>query len=276
MNTAAGVLQGLVTELKLRGASPNTITKYRYINQDFLEFLKKEVRDVQEQDIKEYLASLLDKGLQNSSVALARSALLFYYNSVLERGFLRIKTPKIQKRLPVILTKEEIRLLLAAAGHEKSRLLVMLLYASGMRISECLNLKVQDLELGQRIAWVRAGKGNKDRMVILSEGLVERLKKYLGARGISAGLIIRGRDGAPMTPRNAQKIVRSAAARAGITKEVTPHKLRHSFATHLREAGTDLRVIQELLGHASIQTTEIYTHVSSEEKRKVVSPLDQL
>lgn len=269
-------LRKLVTELKLRGSSPNTIKKYLYVNRNFLDSVKTSPEQVTEDEMKSYLADLLDKGQENSSVALARSALLFYYNDVLERGFNKIKTPKILKKLPVVLTKEEIKRLIEAAGHEKSQLLIKLLYASGLRISECLNLKVADLEPSQHIAWVRGGKGGKDRMVILSDGLVAEIQAYLRTQGITSGLIIRGRDGDAMTSRNAQKIVTAAARRAGIAKQVTPHKLRHSFATHLREAGTDLRVIQELLGHASIQTTEIYTHVSSEEKRKVVSPLDTL
>lgn len=269
-------LRKLVTELKLRGASPNTIKKYLYVNRRFLEFIKKDPAEITEDELKSYLAELLDKGQQHSSVALARSALLFYYNDVLERGFLKIKTPKIQKKLPVVLTKEEVKRLIGAAGHEKSALLIKLLYASGLRISECLNLTIEDLELEQRIAWVRGGKGGKDRMVILSQSLVQELQGYLAKHGIVSGFILRGRNGDAMTSRNAQKIIRNAARRAGITKPVTPHKLRHSFATHLREAGTDLRVIQELLGHASIQTTEIYTHVSIEEKRRVVSPLDTL
>lgn len=268
-------LKKLVTELKLRGSSPNTIKKYLYYNRTFLDYTKKPATTVTEDDIKEYLADLLTKGQENSTVALARSALLFFYNEIHGKGFIKIKTPKIQKKLPVVLTNEEIKKLIQAADHEKSKLMIMLLYASGLRISECLNLKVEDLELSQRIAWVRGGKGGKDRMVILSQALVQELKGYLTKHDIASGIIIRGKDG-PMNPRSAQKIVTNAARNAGINKPVTPHKLRHSFATHLREAGTDLRLIQELLGHSSIQTTEIYTHVSAEEKRKVVSPLDTL
>jgi len=276
VQTVNPVLKPLVTELKLRGSSPNTIKKYLYVNQDFLEFSQKQPADVTQEDLKEYLADLLDEGQEHTSVALARSALLFFYNELLKKGFMEIKTPKIDKKLPIVLTKDEVRRLIEAATHEKSKLLIKLLYASGLRISECLNLKIEDLEMEQRIAWVRHGKGGKDRMVILSQALVTELKHQFLKDGVSSGLIIRGQDNGSMSPRNAQKIVTNAARLAGINKPVTPHKLRHSFATHLREAGTDLRVIQELLGHASIQTTEIYTHVSTEEKSKVVSPLDTL
>jgi integrase/recombinase XerD len=269
-------LDDLRTELKLRGFSLNTEKTYLYHNQKFLEFTKKEPKDIAEPDIKLYLAHLLSDEKEKSSVALVRSALLFYYNEILHKGIVSIKTPKIPKKLPITLSKEEIKRLIEAATHEKSKLLIKLLYASGLRISEALKLKVEDLEPAQKIGWVRGGKGGKDRMIILSQQVLEELGRFLKTRSISGGYIFLGKNGKPMTARNAQKIVSNAAQVAGITKEVTPHKLRHSFATHLREAGQDLRVIQELLGHSSIQTTEIYTHVSTEEKKSIVSPADLL
>jgi integrase/recombinase XerD len=267
-------LQQLQTELKLRGFSPNTEKTYLYHNRLFIDFIKKQPADITESDIKLYLAELLGKQQEKSSVALVRSALLFYYNEVLKKNISAIKTPKIPKKLPITLSKEEIKQLIDAATHEKSKLLIKVIYASGLRVSEALKLKVEDLEMEQKIGWVRNGKGGKDRMIILSEQVLAELKSFLRSRSIQKGYIFLGKDGKPMTSRNAQKIVSTAARSAGITKPVTPHKLRHSFATHLREAGQDLRVIQELLGHSSIQTTEIYTHVSTEEKRKVVSPID--
>jgi len=269
-------MQRLVTELKLRGSSPHTISNYVRYNKAFLQFAGKSEPSITEDDIKAYLAELLNKGLSTATVALVRSAIFYYHNDVLHRGFSTIRTPKIQKKLPVVLTKEEILRLFAHTKYEKSLLIMKLLYASGLRVSECLHMKVENLEPSQRIAWVRGGKGGKDRMVILSQSLVGDLEAYLKREGITSGPMFIGRDGKSMKPRNVQKIIKEAAKRAGIRKQVTPHKLRHSFATHLREAGTDLRVIQELLGHANISTTEIYTHVSSEETSKVRSPLDTL
>jgi integrase/recombinase XerD len=269
-------LEDLKVELKLRGFSPNTEKTYLYHNQKFLEFTKKEPSDITEADIKLYLAQLLSDDKEKSSVALVRSALLFHYNEILKRGIISIKTPKIPKKLPITLSKEEIKRLIEAATHEKSKLLIKLIYASGLRVSEALRLKVEDLEAEQRIGWVRGGKGGKDRMVVIGGRVIDELKAFLKVRGIVSGYIFLGKEGKPLTSRTAQKIVSNAAKAAGITKPVTPHKLRHSFATHLREAGQDLRVIQELLGHSSIQTTEIYTHVSTEEKRKVVSPAETL
>ena len=270
------VLEDLRTELKLRGFSTNTEKTYVFHNQKFLEFAKKDPKDIQENDIKLYLAQLLTEEKEKSSVALVRSALLFHQNEILNKNFSTIKTPKIPKKLPITLSKEEINRLIEAASHEKSKLLIKMIYASGLRISEALHLKVEDVEFEQKIAWVRSGKGGKDRMIVLGEKVLDELKSYLKSRGITKGTIFLGKDGKPMTPRNAQKIISLAAKTAGIAKPTTPHKLRHSFATHLREAGQDLRVIQELLGHSSIQTTEIYTHVSTEEKRKVISPAENL
>lgn len=269
-------LEDLKVELKLRGFSTNTEKTYLFYNQKFLAFTQKEPKDIGEAEIKLYLAQLLSDEKQKSSVALVRSALLFYYNEILKKSIGGIKTPKIPKKLPITLTREEIKHLIEAASHEKSKLLIKLLYASGLRISEALKLKVEDLEQEQKIGWVRGGKGGKDRMIILSTQVLEDLRTFLRTRSIVSGYIFLGRSGKPMSSRNAQKIICNAARAAGIAKQVTPHKLRHSFATHLREAGQDLRVIQELLGHSSIQTTEIYTHVSTEEKRKVISPMDAL
>lgn len=265
------MLEDLRAELVLRGCSENTVTAYCTHNGKFLEYVGKEPGEVSEDDLKRYLAVIIANKAARRTVALVRSALLFYYNEVLGRNFSAIRTPKIEKKLPTVMTRDEIGRLLGAITHEKSRLLVRLLYASGLRVSEAVRLRTEDIELDERIAWVRSGKGGKDRMVILSEGLVAVLRKYL--RGKS--YVFPGRDG-PMTPRNVQKIISRAARKAGIRKHVTPHVLRHSFATHLREAGNDLRLIQELLGHSSIQTTEIYTHVSAEEKKRIVSPDDGL
>ena len=183
-----------------------------------------------------------------------------------------MKTPKIARKLPEVLTKDEVKLLLKAVTHTKSRIIIKLLYSSGIRLSECLNIKIKDLNLKEKYGWVRGGKGGKDRMFILSEDVCDELWKYTLQR---QGFVFQGKNGA-LSPRNVQKIVRKAAEKAGINKIITPHKLRHSFATHLLEAGTDIRIIQELLGHSNLQTTQIYTKVSQEQMKKVRSPLDML
>jgi integrase/recombinase XerD len=152
-------------------------------------------------------------------------------------------------------------------------LIIELLYSSGLRVSEITNLKINDLELEQKIGWVRQGKGGKDRMFILSNTLIRHLNKYLRKSEDNTYLLSKDK---PLTTRDIQKIIQNTAEKAGINKKVTPHKLRHSFATHLLENGTDIRIIQELLGHSNLQTTQIYTQISSEQKKRIVSPLDAL
>lgn len=269
-------MQKLETELKLRGFSANTIKAYLIHNSKFLEFIGKSENSVSEDDIKAYIAYLMaDRKLAPSSVALARSALKFYYDEVLGRDIVNIRTPKGTKKIPIVLTRAEVKRLIEGAGSKKSELMLKLLYSSGLRLSEAINLKIKDLELEERMGWVRHGKGGKDRMFILAEALVKELKKYIEKRKLS-GYVFPNKEGGPLTPNNIQKIVARAALQAKITKKVSPHTLRHSFATHLLESGVGIRHIQELLGHANLQTTQIYTKVSTEELKKIRSPLDNI
>ena len=271
------MLKQLETELKLRGFSPRTVKTYLYQNQLFLNYTNKKSNEINEDDIKSYLAYILsDKKLTHSTVALIKASLKFYYDEILKKNIVNFKTPKLARKLPEILTKDEVKRLLEQLNHTKSRIIVKLLYSSGIRLSECLSLKAEDLEMGDKIGWVRGGKGGKDRMFILSEDVIKELRNYFNKKEIASGFIFRNSKGNNLSPRNVQKIVKKAAQKAGIKKMITPHKLRHSFATHLLEAGTDIRIIQELLGHSNLQTTQIYTKVSQEQMRKVRSPMDML
>lgn len=273
----ADSLKKLETELKIRGFSPETVKAYTRHNICFLAFIKKKPDSVSEDDLKAYLAYLIsDKGLSSSTVALVRSSLLFFYNQVLGKGFSSIKTPKIRRNVPDVLSKQEVKALINACVKEKSRLLIEVLYSSGLRVSECLNLRVEDIDFEERVCFVKQGKGKKDRLTVLSKALAASLKIYFDKNNLSSGLIFRNKKGEHLTARNAQKIVSAAAKRAGISKDATPHKLRHSFATHLLDSGVSIRVIQELLGHSNLQTTQIYTRVSRAHIRKVKSPLDDL
>lgn len=271
------MLKKLETELKIRGFSQETVKAYTRHNKDFLGFIKKKPSFVSEEDLKNYLAHLIsDKKLSSGTVALVRSALLFFYNQVLGKGFLGIKTPKIQRNPPDVPSKEEVKALLDACVTDKSRLLIEFLYSSGLRVSECLNLRIEDIDFDDKVCVVKQGKGKKDRVTLLSDNLAHSLKNYLEKQAFSSGLIFRNKREGVLSARNLQKIVSSAAKRAGIRKRVTPHKLRHSFATHLLDSGVSIRVIQELLGHSNLQTTQIYTRVSRDRIRGVRSPLDDL
>ncbi len=269
-------LETLKTELQLKGYSPITIKNYTFHNQKFLEFIKKSELDITLQDIKSYLSYLLaKKGLSKPTISLVKSALLFYYNKILQKNFPNINTPKIDARLPVYLTKEEVKNLIQAATKLKSRLIIEILYSSGLRLAELLSLKVENLDFNEKIGKVM-GKGNKERLFFLSDKLIDELKTYQKKYNITQGYLILGKNQHQMKSRNVQKIVSNLAKKAGILKKITPHKLRHSFATHLLNSGVDIMVIQELLGHSRLQTTQIYTHLSTQELKKVKNPLDTL
>jgi integrase/recombinase XerD len=274
---ADGLIKKLETELKIRGFSPETVKAYLFHNSKFLSFINKSPEQVSEDDLKLYLANLIsDRALSPASVALVRSSLLFAYNQILNKGFSAIRTPKIQRKNPVVLSKDEVKSMISNSNGDKSRLLIKMLYSSGLRVSECLNLSLEDIDFSEGFCTVRQGKGNKDRLTVVSRSLLDELDCYLKKNQISGGLIFRNRSGDNLTVRNVQKIVSLTAKRAGIKKSVTPHKLRHSFATHLLESGVSIRIIQELLGHSNLQTTQIYTHVSKENLKNVKSPLDAL
>jgi len=167
-----------------------------------------------------------------------------------------------------------VKRLIDVVKNKKHKLIIKLLYSSGLRLSELINLKVGDIELEEKIGWVRSGKGKKDRLFIISDKIVDDLKGQM-KRKDGAQFLFEGWDGA-MSARGIQKIVSITAKKAEINKPVHVHTLRHSFATHLLESGEDIRKIQELLGHASLNTTQLYTHLTTEDLKKVKNPLDSL
>ena len=270
------MLQQLETELKIRGFTPATVRAYTTHNRRFLEFINKEPDTITEADIKSYLAHLMaDKKQKATSVNLTLSALRFFYELMLKKKvFLDIQPPKIEKKLPTVLTKNEVKQLLDAVKNQKHKLLIEFLYSSGLRVSECVKLKVNDLDFSEKMGRVISGKGKKDRHIILSQHLLEHLQLYFEKRKYASEFVFTGHGSKPMSVRMAQRIVHEAAQEAGIKKRVFCHALRSSFATHLLEAGTDIRIIQLILGHSNLATTERYVHVSTEQLKKVKSPFD--
>ncbi|MCX9082958.1 MAG: tyrosine-type recombinase/integrase [Candidatus Methanoperedens sp.] len=270
-------LKKLETELKLRGFSRQTSRMYLFYNRKFLEFIKKDPEEIMDDDIKEFLAcKMSDDSLSNASISLIKASLKFFYMEMLGKNMSLIKTPKATKRLPVVLSREEIKNLLDNTENIKHRLLIELLYSTGLRLSECINLQYSNLDMNDGIGWVRQGKGAKDRIFILSELFRKDLLGYMEKTGSNNKGYIFSVNGRKMSPRGLQHAIQVSALRAGIDKKVHVHTLRHSFATHLLENGVDIRKIQKLLGHSNLQTTEIYTQVSSEEIKKIKSPLDML
>jgi len=267
-------LQKLETELKLRAFSPETVKAYLYWNNDLLKNVNKNPVDMTEDDIKNYIAKKLSDGVDAKSIVLVRAALKFFYDEVLDKKIVNLKTPKVAKKLPIVLTKDEIIRLMNSVQNRKHKLMISLMYSSGLRLSELLNLKVGDLEIEEKIGWVRSGKGSKDRIFILPDRLIDELKDYVNGKEES-DYMFTGRNGR-MTPRNVQKIIKRAIKVAGIEKNIHPHSLRHSFGTHLLEDGVDIRKIQVLMGHSNLSTTQIYTHVTTDELKKIKNPLDNL
>jgi len=261
----------LKTELKIRGLSSMTVRNYSFFVDKFLIKTNKPVELINEDDVKLYLSDLFDSKSKNT-IMLAAAALKFFYKEIMKKEWKDIRVPKKDKKLPEVLTKDEVKALINSADNEKSRLMISLLYSSGLRVSELVNLKINDVNFQDNTGMVRKGKGSKDRLFALSSTLTGDIGKYL-----------EGRDNEyvfskekPLTTRNIQKIIYHTRKRAGINKKVTPHTLRHSFATHLLENGVDIRIIQTMLGHSNLNTTQVYTHVSTEQIKKIQNPLDSL
>lgn len=256
----------LEQEMRIRNFSPKTIKAYLYYNKELLKFaIPKSPKEISTQDIKDYLEFLFKRKKSSSTVNLAINSFKFYYYSVLNRKFFNVNTgisrPKTEKKLPAVLAKSEVVAMINALDNIKHKLMIQILYTSGLRVSELINLKVNEIDFERKQVFVRAGKGNKDRITIISEVVLNNILKYLKIFSPSK-YMFEGRDGAKLTTRTIQIVVKNAATLANIKKEVSVHTLRHTFATHLLENNTNLRYIQSLLGHARLETTQIYTKVA--------------
>ena len=271
-------LKRMEQELLIAGYSDQTTKMYTLYVEDFLAHARKGPLECAREDIVSYMALLKqERHVANSTLGLVLAALKYFFHGVLHHKIAEdIKTPKKAKTLPSVLTREEVRSLFKAVSNRRDRLMLEFLYSTGCRVSECVKLKVDDLDFLEGIARVRGGKGNKDRIVVLSKKWTVEIKKYLNRKKVKSAFVFSKKNGKPLTTDLVERVVRAAKETAHIAKEVTPHTLRHSFATHLLESGESIRKIQELLGHASLNTTQIYAHVSLQELKKVESPLDRL
>ncbi len=269
-------LEKLRIELKISKNSDYTIRNYLRANSELLEFSEKLLEEININDVKAFMAEkLTDKAA--SSIIVFLSALRFAFSNILGKDITAgIKRPKREKKFPAVLTKAEIIRLIEAIPTKKSKLMIQIIYACGFRVSELTNLKTQDLNFEEMIGYVRQAKGRKDRVFNIPQKLTKKLKKQVEKqKKNNQEYLFSGLKG-QLSTRNIQKIMQKAVKNTGIQKDVHPHTLRHSFATHLLEAGIDIRMIQELLGHADLSTTQIYTHISTEELKKIKSPIDNL
>jgi len=266
-------LKRLETEIKISKLSQYTLRNYVIFNKKLLEYSNKSPEQIEQYDVKSFLADKMSERASASNILFLSSIRFAYFNIFGKDPTAGIKRPKKENKIPIVLTKQEIIRLIESAETLKSKLILQLLYSSGLRVSEIVNLTKQNLDFNENIGWVRLGKGRKDRMFIFSSKLGKKLEKFIN-KNLDWQYVFSKIK--PLTTRNIQKIVQNTAKKTDIGKPVHPHTLRHSFATHLLDAEVDLRKIQELLGHSSIATTQIYTHVSREQLKSIKNPLDEL
>ncbi|MDH5717307.1 MAG: site-specific integrase [Spirochaetia bacterium] len=267
--------------MKLRNYSFKTIKQYGNILIHcyiwLKETFKKRLDECDESEIIDYVYYCVEeRKISHVYVRILRAALLFYFEQILRKPveFHALIKIKKKKKLPDILTKNEVNLLLAQISNTKHKLLISLMYSSGLRVSETLKIKTGDVCLESKTIRVRQGKGKKDRVSIISDKQLELFEVLMRGKRADEYLIESSqKKGDPLAVRTAQRIFETALKKSGIQKKASCHTLRHSFATHLLENGTDVRMIQKLLGHKSITTTSIYTKISRASLKNVISPL---
>jgi integrase/recombinase XerD len=273
------VPQNYVKELKLQNKSVNTIRHYEAAIAGFLEYFKdQDIANLSVTEIRDFILYYREKlhyspAFQNQMV----SALKLFYRIVYEREIIpsELPRPKKSRSLPRVISREEVETLIRKNKNEKHRLMLMLLYGCGLRLGEVVSLRLEDIDFFRHQITICNGKGRKDRNVNLTHVMSEHIRKYLDNYSPSIYLF-NGLRGKQYSRESVSQIVKNSAQRAGIKKKVTPHVLRHCYATHMLERGVDLRYIQYLLGHKSSRTTEIYTHISNYRIQDLGSPIDDL
>lgn len=272
-------LRMLEQKLKLKGYSPTTLRTYHQQFSEFLYFYNDiHSTEITDLDIQNYLLYLVEKRkLSKSTQNQAINSIKFFFEKVLrqERKVYYIERPVKEHRLPQVLSQREVMAIFEATPNLKHRVMLMLIYASGLRRSELLNLRIGDVDLDRNVVFISSGKGRKDRQSIMAQSLGPIVKEYLQKFDPKFWLF-EGTHGDRYSASSLQQVLKRSVQAAGIKKQVRLHMLRHSFATHLLENGTSTRYIQELLGHESSKTTEIYAQVTKFGLDKIQSPLDQI
>jgi len=276
MNT---LREKMLAELQLRGITPRTQTAYLREIAKLENYFNRSPEELGEEEVKKYLVHMLeDRGLSSGTYKYYAAGIKFLYRTTLNRGEVveKIKYPKAKIKLPVVLDLSEVRTMLTVMENLKHRAVLTFTYSAGLRVSETAHLKVTDIDSKRMMVRVRQGKGGKDRYTILSKTTLECLRGYWRAYRPKDWLFEGQKEGSHICYTSIRNIFVEAKDRAGITKPVGPHSLRHAFATHLIEAGTSLHHVQLLLGHKSPKTTTVYLHVSKMNLAQVCSPLDSI
>jgi integrase/recombinase XerD len=269
----------MIEDMVMRNMAPATQRVYAYAVANFARYHRKAPDQLGLEDIRDYRLHLIARGLKAKSINPIVGGLRFFYGTTLGKQELAEQIPfaRVEETLPAVLSRDQVMQLLRAEADVKMRTIFIVIYAAGLRISEVVKLTAADINSQRMVIRVREGKGAKDRFIMLSEQLLAILRHYWPHRGASGNLLFPGEAaGQPITPRTVQRAFRDATGRAGLPDKVTPHTLRHSFATHLLEMGVDIRVIQQLLGHRNINSTARYAQVATNTIRQVQSPLELL
>lgn len=261
-----------------RGYSYKTIQAYQDHVRRFLERIQKPLKEISKKDIREYLEEMAEGGKAGSTLNIHLNALKFFFWACLgKKTNVNLKYSRVPNKLPVVLSKDEIRKLLDAIINEKHKFIISFMYSTGVRVSELTNIRVGNLELERGFGWVRAGKGNKDRMFVIAEKIKDKIKEIIENRDINEFLFLTNKN-QKYSVQTIYLIIKNAAKISGIAKykNIHPHTLRHSFATHLIENGYSIGDVQHLLGHSSPETTTVYIHTASSKMLGIKSPLDNL
>jgi site-specific recombinase XerD len=269
----------MIEEMRMRDYSDHTISAYVSAVYRLAAFYHQSPDTLSREQIRAFLVDLVEeKKVSWSYYKQVLAALRYLYRYVLRRGEIveDIRGPRTERKLPVVLSVEEVAQFFKAMPSLKHRTILMLAYGAGLRVGEAVRVRLSDIDRQRKVLRISQGKRKKDRYTILSPAMLEMLDRYCWAARPEDLLFTTRSTGRPITVSTVQRVCKEARQDSGIDKMITPHTLRHSFATHLLEAGANLRVIQVLLGHASPRTTAIYTHVSTDLIGKVVSPLDNL
>lgn len=260
--------------MRLKNYSQKTINAYSACAKSLSQYFKKPVNKITGQEFKDFLNNLFKKNYSPYTINQYHAALKLVFTKIYKIPFdFDIPYAKRAKKLPLVLSRQEIGKILNQITNSKHKLILSIIYGSGLRISEAVNLKIKDVDLEGKTLVVRQGKGRKDRLTILPESLLLQLKSII-EMGEPEDYLFSSNRGGKLTSRSVQKIFQRALKKSGIKKTGTCHTLRHSFATHLLENGIDIRYIQELLGHSNLQTTQIYTKVAKHNLLKIESPFE--
>jgi len=267
-------LDFVTSEMKARAYSKQTIASYTSAVKEVYEYFNKSPKDISNRDMTKFINMKFDKGYSNQTISLYINALNFLNKEIYNNKcrFTNIKHPKKSKKLPVVLTKDEVLRLISCISNHKHKTMISLAYSSGLRIGEVITLRVKDISIEELLITIRNAKGNKDRITLFSDKLFDDMNIYLKDKAANEYVFISAQGG-HLVRESLQKVFRRAKEKADIKKDATFHSLRHSFATHLLENGTDIRYVQELLGHKDIRTTQIYTQVTNPAFKRIKSPL---